>query len=300
MAFLIEMSKRCYVDFIPREWDKAKVYVFSPNVKMLDRICMRYTKVRPVKAYSGNFYKATENMVKMKYLFVFSLLKAIQAIIKTRSIVGGFYVKQTYFMNEINKNLTKPEEKRDYIGTGGSNQLVNLFLDFMKKNNIEYNMNNSFDVVVGGGGWDGHKAQMKYAPINKIEFVSNIVKLFGTSEKRIVDIYGFTECPVAFGSHWSNKYEDFIFHCPPYSKIIIRDIDTLEPLRNKGDRGLLEVLTPFGNEASIRHAIMVDDNVELISENNCPECNYQGATFRILGRIDKKDGLGCSSLIEWI
>ncbi len=89
-------------------------------------------------------------------------------------------------------------------------------------------------------------------------------------------------------------------HCPPYAKILIRSLDTLEPLKKEGDRGFLEVITPFGNSASVNHAILVDDLVELVSKDKCPECGYEGATFRVLGRIEDKEGIGCSSVITWI
>ncbi len=36
---------------------------------------------------------------------------------------------------------------------------------------------------------------------------------------------------------------------------------------------------------TINQAVFVDDIVELISKNKCPECDYQGATFRIVGRL---------------
>ena len=300
MNFLYEMSRKCFLDFIPRDWSRAKVFLFSPNTKMLDRFCIRFTKERPVRAYSGNYYKVSEEMTKVEYLFSFSILKALQAIIKTRSIVGGFYIKQTYLIKSINKNLKQPKEKRFNLGIGGSNFLITKFMEYMRENNITYNFGNDFDLVVGGGGWDGQKAQLKYDPINKLEFVSNIAELFGTERKRVIDIFGFTECPIVFGSHWSDKHEDFIFHCPQYSRILIRDIKSLEPLKKEGDRGFLEVLTPFGSRASIKHAVIVDDNIELVSKNKCPECGREGDTYKILGRMEESEGIGCSSLIKWI
>ena len=300
LDFLSEMSKKCFLEFIPRDWNNAIVYIFAPNPKLLDRFCIRYTKVRPVRAYSGNYFKASEEMSKVEYLFSFSFLKAIQAIIKTRSIVGGFYIKENYLLKKINENHEKPENERYDTGIGGSIHLINKFMEHMKENGIKFDLKEKIEVVTGGGGWDGHKAQLKYDPINKSKFVSDISELFGTEKKQVIDIYGLTESPIVFGSHWSEKYQDYVFHCPQYARIIIRNTASLEPLKNEGERGILEILTPFGSNASIKHAIVVDDQVELVSKNRCSECGKEGATFRVLGRLDKSEGLGCSSLISWI
>ncbi|MFX0027231.1 MAG: hypothetical protein ACFE8M_12525 [Candidatus Hermodarchaeota archaeon] len=52
------------------------------------------------------------------------------------------------------------------------------------------------------------------------------------------------------------------------------------------------VLTPFG--------VSLDDLVELVSKNKCPECRYEVDTFTVHGRIMEKEGLGCSSIVKWI
>ena len=300
LDFLNEMTRKCFLDFIPRDWNNAIVYNFAPNPKLIDRFCLRYTKVRPVCANSSNYFKVLEEMSKVEYLFSLSYLKAMQAIIKTRSIVGGFYIKQNYLLESINKNIVKPENERYDTGIGGSIHLINKLMGDMRKDGIKYDLKEKVGVVTGDGGWDGHKAQLKYEPINKSKFVYDISESFGTEKNRIVDIYGLTESPIVFGSHWSEKYQDFVFHCPQYARIIVRNIASFEPLKNEGERGVLEILTPFGNNASIRHAIVVDDQVELISKNKCLECGSEGATFRVLGRLDKSEGLGCSSIISWI
>ncbi|NVM53956.1 MAG: hypothetical protein HWN66_09675 [Candidatus Helarchaeota archaeon] len=297
--FLFEMAKKCFLDFIPRDWDRAFISLFSPSIYILNRIVMRYTKVRPARSYSSNFYEVNKTMAKMKFLIKFSFLRALKAIILTRSLVGAFVINSKFVFKTFNKNLEKPEDERMYLALGGSAELVKNFIAIMKKKNITYNLGKEFDVVVGGGGWDGHKAQMKYDPIDKSEFVSEIIDAFGTEESKIIDIYGFTETPIIFGSHWSSKHNDFIMHCPPYARIIVRDRDKLEPV-NVGETGFLEVVTPFGANTSINHAILVDDLVELISKNKCSECGYEGATFRIKGRIKDKEGIGCSSVVEWL
>ena len=298
--FLFQIAKKCFLDFIPRDWERAHIHMFSPSDKMLDRIVMRYTDVKPAKNFSSNFYSVAKTMATVKYVINFSLPKAIKAILKTRSLVGAFVVQFNSVLEAFEKNLNKPESERNYIAIGGSCQLIKSFVGIMRQQQVSYNLGTEFDVVIGGGGWDGHKAQLKYDPIDKGQFVESIVNQFGTETSQIVDIYGFTESPIIFGSHWSRKKEDFIMHCPPYAKILLRSLDTLEPLNKEGDRGFLEVITPFGNSASVNHAILVDDLVELVSKDSCPECGYEGSTFRVLGRIEDKEGIGCSSVITWI
>ncbi|MHA1271268.1 MAG: LuxE/PaaK family acyltransferase [Candidatus Helarchaeota archaeon] len=296
--FLIEMSKKLYLDFIPRDWDNSKILCFSPSAKMLNRIVMRYTKIRPARAYTSNFYAVTKKMTKLTYLINFSILKAIKSIIMTRSLVGAFDINSSLVIKTLTNNLKKPEDKQKHIAIGGSVQLIKGFMKSLKERNISFNLGTKFDIVTGGGGWSGHKAQMKTDPVDKVEYVSDIIDTFGTEKSQIIDIYGFTETPIIFMGHWSDKYEDFIMHCPPYARILVRDTTDLNPITN--GRGLLEVFTPFGNSASVNHTILIDDMVELISMNKCPECGYAGATFKLLGRITNKEGIGCSSLITWI
>ena len=113
------------------------------------------------------------------------------------------------------------------------------------------------------------------------------------------DIYAFTESPALFCAHWSEQYQDFIHHCPDYARILVRDSDTLETV-GVGAEGLLGVITPYGVNGSVNQAVLVDDIVELISTTKCPECGYDGATFRVHGRIENAQGKSCSSLFSWI
>ncbi|MFX1277958.1 MAG: hypothetical protein ACFFA3_00975 [Promethearchaeota archaeon] len=303
IELLASMTIKCIYEFIPipqDEWFNTISFDFAPSVKFLNRIAMRYTKVRPIKLYGSILHEISTRMSNPKFLIKFFILKAFKEIIKKRSLVGAFGVNSKYVIKHVRKNLEKPLEKQKHISFGGSLQLLNTFMNtIMKEKDLKFNLPNSV-VNFGGGGWDGHKSQLKYPPIDKVKFVSDCVESFGTSSDRITDMYGFTETPITFGSHWSDKYQDFIFHCPSQARIIVRDITDLEPLKKAGDRGLLEVLTPFGVEASVNHAIIVDDIVEIVSRNKCPECGYKGDTFLVHGRVENKEGLGCSSILEWI
>jgi len=130
-------------------------------------------------------------------------------------------------------------------------------------------------------------------------FVKKYERVFNIKPKHMADIYAFTEGPTLFGGHWSEKYQDFLLHVPDTSRIIVRDINTFDPVK-EGEDGLLEVITPYGVNGSINQAVIVDDIVELISKNACPECGYKGAVFRVLGRLNNVQGKSCSSLFNWI
>jgi hypothetical protein len=300
---LASMTIKCIYDFIPiprNKWLDTISFNFAPSIKFLNRIALRYTNVRPVKLYSSNLHEISTRMSDPKFLIKFFILKALKEIIKKHSLVGAFGINSKYVLKAIAKNSEKPENEQKYISFGGSLQLLNNFMNiYMKEKNIKFELSESV-VNTGGGGWSGHKSQLKYPPIEKEKFISDCIESFGTKADRITDMYGFTETPIVFGSHWSEKYHDFIFHCPPQGKILIRDVQTLDPLNQSGDRGLLEVLTPFGVSASVNHAVLIDDMVELVSKGKCPECGYEGDAFLVFGRIRDKEGLGCSSTVEWI
>ncbi|MFX1489042.1 MAG: hypothetical protein ACFFBI_07835 [Promethearchaeota archaeon] len=305
LEFLASMTIKCIYDFIPIPPEVHNQYGtismnFAPPVKFLDRIAMRYTDMRPVKLYTSTLNDITTKITKPEYLIKFFIFKAIKEIIGKRGLRGAFGINAKHVIKTINKNSSKPPDEQKNISIGGSLQLLNTFMNkYLYEANIKFDLPNSY-ITTGGGGWNGHKSQLKYPPIPKTQFISDCIEYFGTKVENISDMYGFTETPIVFGSHWSEKHQDFIFHCPPQARIIIRDMNTLDPVKNYGDRGFLEVLTPFGVAASVNHAVLVDDLVELVSTNICHECGYEGDTFIIEGRIEDKEGLGCSSLVEWI
>jgi hypothetical protein len=183
---------------------------------------------------------------------------------------------------------------------GGSPLLMNnMFEKRLLKDNIFYDLDGISFVGCGGGGWDGVKGEAKLDEVDKVRFIQNYEKVFNIKPKDIGDIYAFTEGPTLFGGHWSEKYQDFLLHCPDTSRIIVRDVENVEPVSD-GMEGLLEVITPYGVNGSINQAVLVDDIVELISKKKCPECGYEGATFRIIGRLKNVQGKSCSSIIDWL
>ena len=303
IELLASMTIKCIYEFIPiprEEWFNTISFDFAPSVTFLNRIAMRYTKVRPIKLYGSILHEISTRMSNPKFLIKFFPLKAVKAMIKKRGLAGAFGINSKYVIKKVKQNSAKALDKQKHISFGGSIHLLNTFMNkIMTEANLKFDLPNSV-VNFGGGGWNGHKSQLKYPPIDKAKFVSDCVEYFGTKPNRITDMFGFTETPITFGSHWSDKHQDFIFHCPSQARVIIRDLTSQDPLNKSGDKGFLEVLTPFGVAASVNHAITVNDLVEIVAQNKCPECGYEGDTFLVHGRIVDQKGLGCSSILEWI
>jgi len=286
---------------------RCLVFNFAPDRFFMSLMAKRTLKdfeyVDKTRYFTACMNKPWEYYGHEEYMVKFKLLKTIWAIISTFSVKGGFILDVSKMLKMVSKILKKGSWKDTEVSRiifGGSPLLMNnMFEKRLLKDNEFFDLDGKSFVGCGGGGWDGVKGEAKMDRVNKVKFIENYEKVFNIKPKNISDIYAFTEGPTLFGGHWSEKYQDFLLHCPDTSRIIVRDLENLEPV-NKGEEGLLEVLTPYGVNGTINQAVLVDDIVDLISQTKCPECGYEGATFRIIGRLKNAQGKSCSSLIDWI
>ena len=110
IELLASMTIKCIYEFIPiprDEWFKTISFDFAPNVTFLNRIAMRYTKVRPIKLYGSILHEISMRMSNPKFLIKFFILKAVKEIIKKRSLVGAFGINTKYVFNQVKKKLRK-------------------------------------------------------------------------------------------------------------------------------------------------------------------------------------------------
>lgn len=305
-------SIKVFSDFF--RWKECKpdskrilAFNFAPDRTFMSLLAKRNFKgfehVKKTRYYTSCMNKPWEYYGYVEYLIKFKVLRTIWAILSTFSVRGGFILDVSKMLKMINKILETGYWKKIEVSKiifGGSPLLMNnMFEKRLLKEKVRYDLDGISFVGCGGGGWEGIKGEARLDAVVKSEFIGNYEKVFNIKTKDIADIYAFTEGPTLFGGHWSEKYQDFLLHCPDTARIIVRDLNKLKPV-DTGEEGLLEVITPYGVNGSVNQAVLVDDIVELISENKCPECGYQGATFRILGRLKDAQGKSCSSLINWV
>ena len=81
------------------------------------------------------------------------------------------------------------------------------------------------------------------------------------------------------------------FHVPVYSRVMIRDVDTLKPVEN-GQIGLVNLLSPMVESVPIL-SIMTDD-LGILHEEKC-ECGVETPWLEILGRVGIKDIVTCAA-----
>ncbi|MFX1338642.1 MAG: hypothetical protein ACFFDK_08540 [Promethearchaeota archaeon] len=139
--------------------------------------------------------------------------------------------------------------------------------------------------LIFGGGWKTYSGP----PITPEKFREDMSKILGIPKQHILDTYSFTETDCFISEcEYHNK------HCLPWQDVIIRDVETLEPVE-MGERGLINIINPIAySYAGI--SILQDDIARITMVNECP-CGRQGKILEIEGRAEGAEARGCGAQI---
>lgn len=177
---------------------------------------------------------------------------------------------------------SNPSEKG--IGwIGGSIPLLYSFLtEYYKKTGQTFNCGENAVLAVGGG-WKSFSGE----PVPQEKFRSDISKILGIQEKNIRDIYAFTETDCM---HPECEYHNK--HILPWQDVIIRDVESLEPVE-VGEKGLVNVINPSAHSyAGV--SILQDDIGRITLEDTC-QCGRKGKVLEIIGRAKGVEAKGCGA-----
>ena len=116
-------------------------------------------------------------------------------------------------------------------------------------------------MVTMGGGWK----QFEGRKVEKRELYRLAWEVLGIPEENCVEFFGAVEHPILYTTCRSHH-----FHVPVYSRVIIRDPDTLEPAPD-GTPGLVNLLA-----------------------EECP-CGIASPWLEILGRVGARDIVTCAA-----
>lgn len=167
------------------------------------------------------------------------------------------------------------------VRTAGFPAYTYFLLKQMKEEGIRVKMPKG-SLLTLGGGWKQFYAEK----VGKEELYALVEEVLGIPEENIMEFFGAVEHPILYVDCRQHH-----FHVPVYSRVIIRDVDTLEPLP-PGQMGLVNLLTPMCGSVPIL-SIMTDD-LGILHQEPC-SCGVQTPWLEIIGRVGIKDIVTCAA-----
>jgi len=294
----IEILKANYNDVFNSYSIKDQVnnlILFAPNIRFINK--MRH------KFYGKNTYLLYKSIVDIwegkhvNYLLQFFFGKTIWKMMTTfraRAVIG---INGKSLESELNR---VDKKKIPTIIANSPLWMYKVLNDYYQKKKKTFDMADNIRIITGGGGWDGTKGRVKLGhEVDKTEFIDQMCSMFNITTDKFCDNFAATESPMACGGHWSKRYNDFVLHINNnQGRIVVRDVNTLEPIKKTGEPGVLELITPYGVNSYAGLAVLLDDLVQVENWEKCPECGREGAIFRVVGRLTPSIGKGCSSLFS--
>ena len=148
---------------------------------------------------------------------------------------------------------------------------LHRLLTEMKREGLRFRLNRRSRVLLGGG-WK----QFSDASIDKLELYRMAEELLGVPEERCRDFYSAVEHSVAYAECRNHR-----LHVPIWSRVIIRDIRSLEPLPFD-EPGFLSFVTPLVLSSPLT-SVMMGDLAVLRDGKGCG-CGIESPYFKVLGR----------------
>ncbi len=135
-------------------------------------------------------------------------------------------------------------------------------------------------LVFLGGGWKGHQDKA----ISKSEFYSLCEEMLGIPNERLRDGFGSVEHCIPY-----IECEKHNFHIPVWSRVLIRDVESLKVLPD-GEIGYLNLISPYITSAPANSILMGD---LAIKRSDCG-CSLNTPWFEILGRAGISKNKSCA------
>lgn len=143
-------------------------------------------------------------------------------------------------------------------------------------------------MVSFGGGWKEYYTQKA----DKSTMYRLVEEVLGIPESSCCEFFGAVEHPILYCD-----CEKHHFHVPIYSRVVIRDVDTFEPVPS-GTPGLVNLMTPMVDSTPIL-SIMTDD-LGILHDGETCGCGINTPYLEILGRVGMEDIVTCAAGAEQV
>lgn len=213
---------------------------------------------------------------KTAYAFTF-MTPALSRTYALRYTQDGYKLD----LENLKEKLIKYSNGKAPIRTIGFPAYTYFLLKQMKEEGIKATLPKG-SIMTLGGGWKQFYAER----VSKEDFYALVYEVLGIEDKNIVEFFGAVEHMVLYTDCRCHH-----FHVPVYGRVIIRDVDTLDPLEN-GQIGLVNLLTPVVDSVPLL-SVMTDD-LGILHDEKCP-CGVDSPWLEILGRVGIKDIVTCAA-----
>ncbi|MCM1090943.1 MAG: acyl-protein synthetase [Butyrivibrio sp.] len=157
-----------------------------------------------------------------------------------------------------------------------------FLLKQMDERGIHLKLKKGSKIMLGGGWKQFYKEQVDKEVLYRLA-----KKVLDVDEENVVEFFGAVEHPILYCDCRNHH-----FHVPVYSRVLIRDVDTLEPLP-MGRLGLVNLLSPMVRSTPIL-SVMTDD-LGILHEGGACGCGLDSPYLEIVGRIGLKEIKTCAA-----
>lgn len=140
--------------------------------------------------------------------------------------------------------------------------------------------------IIHIGGWK----KLENLKVSRSTFLEDTERALGISADGVYDFYGFTE---QMGLVYANRsvYPKTV---PSYSRVIVRDFQTLKPVRD-GENGLLQFLSPL--PFSYPGVSVLTEDIGRVVARDREVDGRMGTHFEVVGRAVKAEPRGCGDIL---
>ena len=200
----------------------------------------------------------------LKYFTILAPTKKIEYAVK---FVNGEYQVD---VDDLIKAIKKFEQEGKPVRIIGFPAYLKLLLEELASRNVKINLNKDSKILFGGG-WKTFFAD----EIPKEELFAMASDTLGIKRCNFKDHFITAEHPVNYVACENNH-----FHVPIFSRIVIRDVNTLKTVEN-GTPGVLNLITPILSSAP--YGSIITDDIAVM-KNDC-DCGTSSPYIDIIGRV---------------
>ena len=255
------------------------------DLAMSLRCCGRHGLIspRPVNYLILGYQPHRSNqMGVMKSAFLSTFLApALHREYALRYRNGGYQLD----LDGLVDSLKRYEKQGHPVRLIGFPSYLHFLMEELAQRGVQLRLARGSKVMLGGG-WKQHYRQS----VDKESLYEEIEQRVGIPETQVKEVFSVVEHPIIY---WDCPCHHF--HVPVYSRVIIRDVRTLEPLPY-GQLGLVNFLSPLLKSAPLLS--IITDDLGILHEGGSCACGNPAPWLEVAGRVGMSDIKTCAAGAE--